>query len=419
MASNMSDIDITMRVLPNGWQSDEASLDAPAMRARGSKGVPHRTISTALVDLDDVPVGDWQGLADHSLEANAFYSPDWARAVNSSARHHAGAQALLVFSEAPNMLIGLLPVRSARKALSLPLPILVGWQAYATLTSPLLHRDMADVAANGLIDAAQAAGARALLMPRLNADGLAAQALSNAVARRGITTRSIEQHARATLDATADAATLLRQSLGAKKLKELRRQRHRLSDDGEVTFATASDPVAVAAALEEFLQLEMLGWKGRRGTALAADAGDQTFIRNATQALAHRGQLEIATLRRGGRTLAAGIVLRQNRRAFFFKIAFDETLARLSPGVQLTLDLTQHLCADAGIDSVDSMADANHPMINHVWRARQRMTDLFIPTQPHSSVANILGHVVTARSALRGQARRIVHLLRNMKDGNS
>ena len=59
----------------------------------------------------------------------------------------------------------------------------------------------------------------------------------------------------------------------AKKLKELRRQRHRLSDHGAVRFDVARTPRAVAVALETFLALEAGGWKGQRGTALSQQIG--------------------------------------------------------------------------------------------------------------------------------------------------
>ena len=65
-----------------------------------------------------------------------------------------------------------------------------------------------------------------------------------------------------------------------------------------------------------------------------------------TAALAETGQCEIVTLRAGATPVAAGIVLRHQDRAFFFKLGIDERFAKFSPGVQLTLDLTRHLCAD-------------------------------------------------------------------------
>jgi CelD/BcsL family acetyltransferase involved in cellulose biosynthesis len=61
---------------------------------------------------------------------------------------------------------------------------------------------------------------------------------------------------RAGLDASQDADAVLRDALSAKKLKELRRQRHRLEDNGIVAFEVASSPERIGPALEAFLALE-------------------------------------------------------------------------------------------------------------------------------------------------------------------
>jgi len=368
-----------------------------------------------LVALQDVPQAAWSRLAARAIEPNAYYEPAWAKAACAHARGHGGAKALLAF-DGNERLIGLLPVLPASKALSLPLPMLVAWQAYAPLTTPLLDRDTAQDAADLLIEVACAAGARALLLPFLAIEGPAAQAFRRALSRRGLRTDILHSHVRAQLDATGDAQLILQAALGAKKLKELRRQRNRLADDGPVTFTVATTPDAVACALDDFLALEARGWKGRRGTALTQDAGDLAFIRQATGALAATNQLQIATLTRGGVPVASGLVLRQGDRAFFFKIAYDEREAKTSPGVQLTLDLTAHLCADPDVTGADSTAIARHPMIDHVWRARFAMADLFVPLKAHDSLAPILRNIVLTRNAARDGARAILHAFQRFRE---
>ena len=128
--------------------------------------------------------------------------------------------------------------------------------------------------------------------------------------------------------------------------------------------------------------------------------------------LSAAGMAEIVTLSSGSEPVAAGLVLRQGRRAFYFKIAYDEKVAKLSPGVQLTLDLTQRLCADPSIDDVDSIAVARHPMIDHVWRDRLAVADLLVPTQPGALPGHILAGAISGRRAARAWARRFVHLIR-------
>jgi hypothetical protein len=195
----------------------------------------------------------------------------------------------------------------------------------------------------------------------------------------------------------------------------LRRLRHRLAEHGTVRFDVARSPKDAAAALETFLALEAGGWKGTRGTALAQNDGDIRFIRRATTALAASNQCEIVTLRTGDTPVAAGIVLRHQDRAFFFKIGVDERFAKYSPGVQLTLDLTRHLCADPGIASADSTASPDHPMINPIWRGRFAIGDVLIPLRSGDPAVAMIRTALTLRKLAREPARRAVQLIRKRR----
>lgn len=383
------------------WSGSGIAARASAQRGAGE-----------LVDLLDVPEAAWSALAARAIEPNGFYHPAWARAVARHAEGKSGARALLAWeSPARARLIGLLPVTSAMRALTLPVPALVAWQAYAPLTVPLLDRDAADQAASALIDAASAVGACGLLLPSIATEGAAAQALQRAAR---VPAMLSHQHQRAMLDARQDGDAAL-ESLGAKKLKELRRQRNRLADNGEVAFRVVTAADDVQAALEAFLALEAAGWKGARGTALGAKSGDAAFVREAVPALVRDGQARMMTLSAGDRIVATGVVLHHLDRAYFFKIAYDETLAKTSPGVQLTLDLTRALCADPAVGSVDSIAVSNHPMIDHIWRDRLAIADLLLPARGGAITLRPLAAVIAARDGAREQARRFVHFVRSVR----
>jgi DNA-binding transcriptional ArsR family regulator len=332
-------------------------------------------------------------------------------AVNASAPGRTGALALAAWKEA--RLAGLIPVVPLRHAYKIPLPALVSAHPYGTLCTPMLDRAGADDAATALLQAARSAGARALLLREVALEGATMTAIAGALRGDGLAPRILNSHLRACLDATADAETLLREALGTKKLKELRRQRHRLAEHGALSFEVARSPQEIFAAIETFLALEASGWKGQRGTALVQVEGDATFIRRATRALADSGQCEIVTLRAGTTPLASGIVLRHQRRAFFFKLGVDERFAKFSTGVQLTLELTRHLCADGEITSADSTASPDHPMINPIWRGRLAIGDVLIPLRRNDPVVTMMHTVLVARQLARETARRAVHAVRS------
>jgi CelD/BcsL family acetyltransferase involved in cellulose biosynthesis len=367
----------------------------------------------ASIPLDAVSTTSWRALAERAIEPNAYYLPDWELAVNASAQGRTGAFALTAFDEASSArLTGLMPVVPLWRAYRIPLPALVSAHPYGTLCTPLIDRDAADDAAAQLMQQTRCAGARALLLREVSLDGPAIRALTDNLARDGISARVLQSHVRACLDATGDGETLLHDALGAKKLKELRRQRHRLADHGGVRFDVARSPDEVIAAIETFLALEASGWKGQRGTALLQVEGDAIFIRRATRTLAGTGQCEIVTLRAGDTPVAAGIVLRHQARAFFFKLGVDERFAKYSPGVQLTLDLTRYLCADPSIASADSTASPDHPMINPIWRGRLAIGDVLIPLRPRDPVVALIETALVARQSLLNNARHAVRFIR-------
>ena len=371
------------------------------------------TPGEALHSLAAIAVNQWQALAERAIEPNGYYLPEWELAVNASAQGRTGAAALAAWSD--DRLIGLMPVISMWRAWKIPLPALVSAHPYGTLCTPPLDRSMAVDAATELMQQARNAGAHALILRDMSLDGAAMRAFEQALRQRGLRPRVLQSNLRACLDATRDADELLHDALGAKKLKELRRLRHRLADHGSVHFDVARTPDDVASALETFLVLEASGWKGARGTALVQNDGDISFIRRATTALAGSGQCEIITLRAGNTPVAAGIVLRQQDRAFFFKIGVDQRFAKFSPGVQLTLELTRHLCADPEIASADSTASPDHPMINPIWRGRFAIGDVLIPLRRRDPVVAMIRIALTLRKLAREPARRIVRFIRERR----
>jgi CelD/BcsL family acetyltransferase involved in cellulose biosynthesis len=386
--------------------------------APASKTERART-NAVVAPLTTVSFDLWLRLSENAVEPNGYYLPEWEMSVNAFAQGRTGVSALT--AEIPEVdgsprLIGLMPAISAWRAYKLPIPALVTADPYGWLGTPILDRELADVAVSQLMQQARDAGAHALILRDLPLDGPVMAAFSRVLEENRMRPRVLQSHARACLDATRDADELLRDALGPKKLKELRRQRNRLAEHGEVSFTVATMPDEIERDLEIFLALEASGWKAKRGTALAQNEGDTAFVRRAVRDAAAHGKCEIITLHAGETPVAGAIVLRHLDRAFYFKLGVDENFAKLSPGVQLTLELTRHMCADETITMVDSTAIAGHPMIDPIWRGRLAVGDVLIPLNRHDPLFPLIRLALTARKSVREPLRRIVHSIRKFQE---
>jgi hypothetical protein len=87
--------------------------------------------------------------------------------------------------------------------------------------------------------------------------------------------------------------------------------------------------------------------------------------------------------------------------------------------VQLTLDLTRHLCADPAIRLADSTADADHPMINPIWRGRLAIGDVLIPLRRRDPVVSAIHAALTLRTLVREPARRAIRFIRERQEKSS
>jgi hypothetical protein len=66
--------------------------------------------------------------------------------------------------------------------------------------------------------------------------------------------------------------------------------------------------------------------------------------------------------------------------AFAFKITFDESFGRFSPGVLLELDNVERAHRVPALRWMDSCAAPNRFMINHLWPDRREMQTVFFAT---------------------------------------
>ncbi|MCI4678113.1 GNAT family N-acetyltransferase [Rhodoblastus acidophilus] len=355
------------------------------------------------VDFDQLRrhEAEWRDLAARGLERNVFLEPGFALPFLQHLRRPKNLRFLLAWRKsaagASGRLMALWPI-VAPGAPGAPYET---WRHdYSCLGAPLLDRANAASCLNAIVGHLRAEGGHApiLALRQLRRRGPLYSLIADYAGRQGLAVEYAAEYQRAALDATA-AEGEAAWPIPAKKRKELRRQLRRLDESGSVSFGVADGGEAFNRQLELFLALEAKGWKGRHGGAFLARPELAAFARTMTRTLAREGKCRIYWLACGERIVASNILLLDADQTFFWKTAYDEDFATLSPGVLLAMQMTDALLRDPRLRRVDSCAIPNHPMIDHIWREREPFADILISCCPG-------GELALRRAAVRERFRR-------------
>lgn len=394
---------------------DTVTAIASARRAALADRYAANSLIVEWLDLTqlDAIAEDWRDLTTRTLVPNAFYEPAFALAAAPAFGHGAGA--LLVWSGSlPRKLLGLFPARIVKRRYGLKLPLLIGWtHPYAPLGTPLVDREAAEpVIAAWLAHLADDVALPGLvLLPFAPQDGPFGATLGAILRRAQTPSAEFNSHTRALLAPNTARSAYLERVLGGRKYRELRRTVRRLGEAGNLSYSTATEPDAVAEALDDFLALEASGWKGKARTAAACDAATLDFVKSAVAGLAGEHKVAIDRLVLDGQPAAVGITLRSGDAAWFWKIAYNENLARYSPGVMLIALVTERLAADASIACANSCATADHAVINRTWSERLALCDLLIAVRPQAHFARAV-RLERLRNKAIAAAKRLRELVR-------
>lgn len=315
----------------------------------------------------------WELLVAEAAEPNPFFEP-W---LLLPALKQWGAQHGIVIKAwyAYGRLAGLLPVRASANYYGHRVPHLAGWlHANAFCGAPLILTGFEEAFWRALLADADRSAGRALFLhlPKLPAEGPALAALDRVLAASPRAHYTAEEEHRALLTGGGTAAACCEAALSAKKRKELRRQRTRLAEQGNLTFERTEGDEGLAQWASEFLALEAAGWKGAQRSALASAPDTSAFFAETLKGAAAAGRLERLALRLDGRAIAMLANFITTPGAYSFKTAFDEDYARFSPGMLLQLE-NLALLERPGLQWADSCAVEGHPMIERLWRDKRSM----------------------------------------------
>jgi CelD/BcsL family acetyltransferase involved in cellulose biosynthesis len=189
-----------------------------------------------------------------------------------------------------------------------------------------------------------------------------------------------------------------------------RRRRRQLQQLGDVTFEVASEPTALASALEEAFRLHAARWRDRPEHSGFATPAGMRFHRAALRALAPLGVARIALLRVAGRPVACNYYFLLGDRMYFHELAFDPVLYRWSPGQIATLDTLAAASAD-GARRVEFLGGAERYKLELADRMEPLYQGLGLAGTPqgHAAVAVRTAAIHARRRLKQTPVRRLYY----------
>lgn len=386
-----------MKVRPvfSAWRRERFAI--------GGRDVSVRLLPVAQVD--DAFIADWLDLEGRALEGNMFLSPHF---ILPAVRHLTRTRLLLLAifrRDGPHeSLIGLGTFVARPPTTRFPLPHLEAYRSPHTfLTGMLLDRDNHWLALEGL--GAYLSSARIQWCGIEFKNKLADAALSQ-THRHGLISplrwSEYSRQRRAILhcDAATEryAALLAEGSLG----KDLRRKRQRLSRSGQADARIRVGHDVSTEAIETFLRLENMGWKGVNQSSLLSQPKHADFFRDMAQRFAADGRAVFCELLLDGRVIASSSNFVSGRTGFAFKIGWDTEFASVGPGLLIELEFMRWLGGGGlDIDYVDS-GSVEDAYIQKLWKTSTNLTSGVLVG------GNVGTAILPALNAARGVKRAVL-----------
>jgi CelD/BcsL family acetyltransferase involved in cellulose biosynthesis len=269
--------------------------------------------------------GEWDELADR-VNAAPWLRPDW---ISAWERAFGRGSLEVLTLRRDGRLVGVLP-------LELRFGVLRSTSNVHTPAFSLLVEDQA--AARELGRALFARGPRRVALAFLASDDPALDICRSAAraARYRLIVRTLERSPYIAIKGDWPAYECQRDG---RLLRELRRRRRRLCEQGRLALDVADGRDRLDELLDEGFRVEAAGWKGKRGTAIACDPATRRFYSDVARWAARRGWLRLAFLRLDGRPLAFDYCLEEQGIHYLLKTGYDPAYHAFAPGLLIRQEM--------------------------------------------------------------------------------
>ena len=340
---------------------------------------PFRVRQVGFDELDNETIKSWESLEDRALESNAFLSP---RFVIPAMRHLGKPeelrQTIFVFVEKANGvtvdLVGAGVFVKTAGNRSFPLPHLRAFRSlHSYLAGILVDRDEAEGTLRSFFQffCNKNATWHGVEFEYRPVDGLQAELITRVAEEFGSLWGEQERIHRAVFAPSEGGDTYIRSRFSSGRIKDLRRMRRRLEEQGDVRWRALFGNEVDQKSVECFLEIEHMGWKGENGTSLRSRPSHEAFFREMVGGFREKERLFFTEMYLNGDVIASTSNLISGGTGFAFKIGWNPGYAKMGPGVLNEVEFIQHapnLCGS--LSYIDSGA-LEGSFIDQLWVGRR------------------------------------------------
>ncbi len=374
------------------------------------------TVATEFTDLRTMAghVDVWADLCRNAIEPNFFYSPRQALAAAEHLDGDLDLRVLLVWhdpGEGCPQLIGLFPFSLSRFRWGYPAKLYLGWiNNYSASAAPLLREGFENTAVLAFLDWLDHGEVQpvACMMNEVALDGPAIAALKRGLDATDRPWKITKSWQRALLDSDLDGDSYIAERIGRSTRQGLRRKLRRLRELGELTFHIYEDRQDLPGAVEEFIELEAKGWKGRAGTAIKNNGETLAFARKAFTGSEAEARTRVDMLRLDGRPVAISVTVIAGDSGWYLKPTYDEELGRYSPGLLAPFENLKCVLDEASVNHFDSACIPGH-VIEKIWTEKKRMGDILFAGRGggRANHVSLMAFAEACRHKLRAAAKTL------------
>lgn len=360
---------------------DETVATRPS-KIRSPQKLPQPSFVEVATGDAALPFVDaWERLAEAPLERNVFAEPWMLIPACEHLDYGEKARVGLVFDPNSSELLGVFPFVRSPRWNRLPITAVSGWiheQSY--LGTPLLSKDpvRAKQALHGFFEAQRAASL--VEFNDVAGDGEFMQLLTEVINERQLDWFLAHSVTRPVLCPRASADAYLAEALDGDARRKLRAKERGLAAVGGIRSELVETARALEAWIVDFVRLEVSGWKGKQSSALYYNPEARSYFEAIVRDGFRRGRVMALTMRAGDRIAAMKLNLRSGDEWYAFKIAYEQDLARFSPGLQLEVENIRRVHALGDVRRMDSCTGPSVRVFRDVWLDRRSIQTLVVAT---------------------------------------